>query len=185
MSINVRNGDMPGIQFSRGMDVTSDMLTSMEQYVSTELLARTDDFIKTPGFVYGFRIGAISGQDITVTAGAAFDQTGRRIGQNSNRAYKVSFPDSGGNSGFLIVRAELTDTAYKVHPYDGTRHPTESVVGIAITIETDSYTDSEGNRYSSDNNGLIIAKLVVDGVSYTWDATGTNRSPNLELQDGV
>ena len=185
MSINVRNGDMPGIQFSRGMDVTSDMLTGMEQYISTELLARTKDFIKIPGFVYGFHVGAISGQDITITAGEAFDQLGRRLGQSTDRAYKVSFPDSGGNSGYLVVRASLADTAYKVHPYDGTRHPTESVVGLSITIETGSYTDSSGNRYPSDVNGLILAKLLVDGVSYTWDETGTNRSPALALQDGV
>ena len=185
MSITTRNGDMPGIQFNRGMDVTSDMLTGLEQYVDTEILERTKDFIKTCGFVYGFRVGAISGQSITITAGEAFDQLGRRFEQPTDISYKVSFPSTGGTSGYLCIKANPIDSAYQVHPYDGTRKSTESVMGLTVFVDTSFYTDSKGYIYPSDNNGLVLAKLTVSGVSYSYDDIASNRSPLLILKDGI
>lgn len=182
MSITYRNGDMPGMQFNRGMDVTADQLTAMEQYLSIEIQERTKNFIKKPGFIRGFRIGEISGQNITVTAGEAFDQEGRRLTQSRNISYKVNTPTSVSSSSFLILRANPQDGGYRVHPYDGSRKPTETIIGLEIAIESSVGVTALGN-YASNGDGLVLADITLSGNTYDW--TYTNRSPNLEMQDGV
>lgn len=179
--ITYRNGDMPGIQFSRGMDVTADQLTAMEQYLSVEIQERTKDMIKVPGFVWGFRIGSISGQNIVLTAGEAFDRNGRRLTQPRSIGYKVTFPSNSSNSAYLILKANPKDSGYRVHPYNGSRKPTENIVGLEVIIETDITVTPNGN-YSSSDYGLILADITVSGNTYNWSYT--SRSPNLQMQDG-
>ena len=59
-----QNIRMPGVQFNRGLDVTADVLNGLQQYLSKELAERTRDTVKYPGFAWGLRVGAISGQSI-------------------------------------------------------------------------------------------------------------------------
>jgi hypothetical protein len=186
--IGDNNIRMPGVQFHRGIDVTAETLNGLQQYLSKELSERTRDLIKYAGFAWGLKVGRIDGQSITITQGVGFDQYGTRLYQNSDKAYKLTFPAAAGTEGFLCVKSTPTDVQYKVHPYDGTRHPVETVIALQFYIAAGAalYIDSIGNLYGPDNNGLVLAKLWIDGSSYGWDdVTSTSRSPNLTMRDGV
>ena len=175
------------VQFHKGYDVTADMLNALSQYLNTELADRTKDFIEYPGFAFGFNIGAITGQSIIVTAGVGFDQQGRRLYHPSAASYKVSFPSTGSGvtSGFLCVRAFSKDIAYRVHPYTGVRLPVETAVGLEFFVDLTTYPNTQGKVYPSANNGLVLAKLTISGVSYEADSpTDETRSPFIKMKDG-
>lgn len=178
---------IPGVQFFHGYDVTADMLNAMQQYLATELAERTKDFIENPGFAYGFQIGNISGQSITVTEGVGFDQRGRRLYHPATAGYKVSFPSSasGATSGFLCVRAFSKDVSYRNHPFDGSRLPVETAVGLEFFIDTTTYENANGKKYPSNNDGLVVAKITVSAVSYELAADSSGwRSPYIMLRNG-
>jgi len=187
--VGEQNIRMPGVQFNRGMDVTAEMLNGLQQYLSNELSERTRDLVKYPGFAWGLRVGAISGQSITITKGVGFDQYGSRIYHDTDAAYKLTFPfstTSTNNVGYLCVQAQLAPALYKVHPYDGTRHSVESVTSLvfSIQLEDDLYKDFT-RIYAPGNNGLVIARLTISGSSYnSSDASADDRSPMLTLRNG-
>ena len=190
--VGEQNKYISGVQFHHGIDVTAELLNALQQYLSTELTERTRDFIKYAGFAWGFRIGRIDGQSITVTQGVAFDQHGTRLYQDADVSYKLGFPPTGGNTGYLCMKAYPKDVLYRVHPYDGTRHPVETVIGVQFYIDTATSTDVTGNVYPSTNEGLVIAKLTVSGATYAWNDTDVTtqgirltRSPDLKLRDGI
>ena len=184
-----QNRRIAGVKFYHGIDVTADMLNALEQYLSTELTDRTKDFTKYAGFAWGLEIGNVSGQSITITSGVGIDQLGRRLYHPASASYKITFPASGSgqNEGFLCVRAFAKDVSYKVHPYDGVRKPVETAVGLEFFVDVSSFTDSVGNRYPSDNNGLVLTKLSISGATYNYDSLieNNNRSPYLTLRDGA
>lgn len=189
--VGEQNLRMAGVVFHHGIDATADLLNALEQYLSNELTERTRDMLKYAGFAWGLRIGRIDGQAITVTQGVAFDQQGIRIYQDADIGYKLSFPPDGGTSGYLCVRAAPRTALFKVHPYDGSRHPVETVIAAEFYIDKTVLVSPLGFRYPSDGNGLVLAKLTVSGSTYQWDDTTvaggipTTRSPNIKLRDGV
>jgi hypothetical protein len=174
--------NLPGVVFNHGYDVTADNLNVLQQCLINELTDITKDFIKYPGFSWGFQIGDIAGQNITITAGAAVDQNGIRLNHPSATAYKISAPTSSTGTIYLCVKASIQSVGFKIHPYDGTRHSTETVVGLEFFIDSAIYTGVDGSLYPSDNNGLIISNLTISGSTYGL-GTGV-RSPNLTLKDG-
>ena len=178
---------IPGVQFHHGYDVTADLLNAMQQYLATEVVERTKDFIEYPGFAYGFNIGAVSGQSVTVTEGVALDQEGRRLYHPTAAGYKISFPAASVNvtSGYLCVRAYAKDVRYKSHPYDGTRLPVETALGLEFFMDTAICTNSSGKIYPSSNNGLILCQLTINSVTYGIDQTESKRSPFVKLKDGA
>jgi len=184
-----QNRKVSGVYFHHGLDVTADMLNALQQFLNSETADRTKDFIKYPGFAWGLQIGAISGQSITITAGVGFDKQGRRLYHPSSAGYKISFPatGSGQNVGYLVVKAYAKDVLYKVHPYNGTRLPVETAVGLEFSVDLSYSTDSAGNVYPSDNDGLVIAQLTISGATYDFDSViaNSNRSPFLTLRNGV
>lgn len=185
MALSIQNRNMNGAVFNRGFDITADLLTISQQYLATAIQYRSRDFIKYPGFAWGMRIAAVTGKSITITKGTGYDQEGVRLNHLSTTAYQIEMPDTGDREGWLCARAWSEDVLFQVHPYDGTRHATETVVGVEFYIDVDRYVDAVGNYYPSDNSGIIIAKITVAGTSYTWDDTSTgNRSPILTMQDG-
>ena len=177
-----QNQNLATINFHRGYDVTADMLNAQGQYVNEEVIGRTKDMMQYPGFGFGLAVGAISGQSVTVTQGTAFDQQGSRLSHPSDVSYKVSFPtlNSGVNTGFLCVRAKSVNVSYRNHPYTGVRLPVESSLGLEFYIDLTSFTDSLGNVYPSNNNGLIISKLTIVGATYSSD--NTVRSPFVSMK---
>lgn len=181
-----QNRKIPGIYFNRGFDVTADILNAMQQYLDDEIINRTKDFIEYPGFAYGFQVGSISGQSITITSGVGFDQEGRRLYQSKSQSYRVSFPSTGSDitDGYLCVKAYAKDIKYKIHPFNGERLPVETSLGLELFIDTEYYISPQGNVYPSDNNGLVLTKLTISGSSYTWDST-VYRSPYIKLRDGT
>jgi hypothetical protein len=172
-------------QFHKGYDVTADMLNAMSQYLNREIADRTKDLMDYPGFAYGFKIGAISGQTITITAGSGFDQSGRRLYHPASKSYKIAFPSSGTGitTGYLCVKAYEKDIDYRIHPYTGERLPVETYVGLEFFIDFNTYTNSQAKIYPSDNNGLVLAKLTVSGVSYEADQINF-RSPFIKMKIG-
>jgi hypothetical protein len=177
-----QNINLPGVVFNHGFDVTSDNLNTLQQYLINELTDITKDFIKYPGFSWGLQIGDIAGQNITITAGAAVDQNGIRLNHPSATAYKISAPTGSTGTIYLCVKASIQSVGFKIHPYDGSRHSTETVVGLEFFIDSSTYTGVDGMLYPSGNNGLIIYDLTVSGSTYGL-GTGV-RSPNLKLKDG-
>lgn len=186
--VGEQNIRLSGVQFHHGIDATAELLNAVQQYVSTELTERTKDFIRNTGFAWGLKIGRIDGQSITITQGVAFDQYGTRLYHSSDASYKLAFPATATNTGYLCMKAYPKNVLYKIHPYDGTRHPVETVIGIQFYVDTAVYTDPETNVYPSSGEGLVVAKLTVSGATYDWKdyntATEHNRSPNLKLRDG-
>ena len=190
--VGEQNKRLPGVDFHRGLDVTAEMLNGLQQYLARELVERTRDFIKYPGWAWGFKIGRIDGQSVTITQGVGFDQFGVRLYHDKDAAYKLAFPAAtstatAGNVGYLCVRAYPTAVQYQVHPYDGTRQPTEIAMGVQFYIDlaANLYTDAKSHLYAAGNNGLVLAKLTIVGATYQWDdATATSRSPNLTMHDG-
>ena len=178
---------IPGVQFQHGYDVTADMLNAMQQYLATEVTERTKDFTEYPGFAYGFNIGTVSGQSITITEGVGFDQEGRRLYHPTAAGYKISFPAASVNvtTGYLCVRSYSKDVRYKPHPYNGTRLPVETALGLEFFIDTGKYTNPSGKIYPSDNNGLILCQIAITAVTYAIDQTYVHRSPFLKLKDGA
>jgi len=174
--------NLPGVVFNHGFDVTADNLNMLQQYLINELTDITKDFIKYAGFSWGLEVGDISGHNITITAGVGIDQNGIRLNHPSNASYKLYVPTGASDSVYLCVKAAIQPTGYKVHPYDGTRHSTETVVGLEFFIDTSVYLGLDGWKYPSGNDGLIISKLNVVGNSYALDTEV--RSPNLTLKDG-
>jgi len=173
------------VQFHRGYDATADMLNAMSQYFNTELADRTKDFIEYPGFAFGFKIGNITGQSIVVTQGVGFDQQGHRLFHPKDASYKVTFPStaSGTTKGFLCVRSFSKDVDYRIHPYTGERLPVETAVGLEFFVDLNIFTNAQSKIYPSDNNGLVLAQLMLSGVSYTVEQI-VNRSPLLKMRDG-
>ena len=176
------NLNLPGVQFSHGFDVTSDNLNVLQQYLINSLTDISKDFIKYPGFSWGFQVGDISGQNLTITAGSAMDQNGVRLNHPSATAYKLYAPTGSTGNLYLCVKTAIQPVGFKIHPYDGTRHATEVVVGLEFFIDQNVYTGIDNTLYAKDNNGLIISMLNVVGNSYELDTTV--RSPNLTLKDG-
>lgn len=174
------------VQFHRGYDVTADMLNALSQYLNTELADRTKDFMEYAGFAFGFAVGNITGQSIVVTEGVGLDQLGRRLYHPNSASYKVTFPSTGTGTttGFLCVRAFPKDISYRIHPYTGERLPIETVVGLEFFVDLEISTNAQGKIYPSDNNGLVLAKLTLSGVSYTAEQV-TNRSPLVKMKDGT
>lgn len=180
------NQKLSGVRFFHGFDATADLLNALQQYVSTELTERTRDLVKYPGFSWGFRVGSVSGQNVTIVKGVGFDQQGARLYQRVDGSYGIVPPTTSTTAFYLCAKAVSKDVLYKTHPYDGSRLPVERVVAIQFFTDTSVYTDADGNVYPSANNGLVVAKLTVSGSSYVVDdlTTGT-RSPNLTLRNGA
>ena len=176
---------IPTIQFHHGYDVTADALNAMSQYLNTELAARTRDFTEYPGFSFGLQVGSISGQSITITQGVGFDQQGQRLLHPNSAAYTITFPSTGAGvtSGYLCVKAVPKDISYKIHPYTGERLPVESTVALEFFVDLELSTNAQGKIYPSAGDGLIIAKLIISGVSYESDAVNF-RSPYIKMKDG-
>jgi len=174
--------NLPGVQFNHGFDVTADNLNTLQQYVINSLTDISKDFIKYPGFSWGLEVGDVQGQNITITAGSAMDQNGIRLNHPSATAYKLYAPTGATGNLYLCVKASIQPAGFKIHPYDGTRHATEVVVGLDFFIDSTMYTGVDNTQYAKDNNGLIISMLNVSGNTYEVDPTV--RSPNLTLKDG-
>jgi hypothetical protein len=177
--------NLPGVIGNHGFDLTSDLLNISQQFTTGYFTEVLQDLIKYPGFSWGLQVGDVVRQNITITSGAALDQLGVRLYHPSAASYKISVPAGTPKNSdlYLCVKSAITSAAYKVHPVNGTRHPTETVVGLEFFISaTTPFTDSHGNKYPSDNNGLIICKMNLSGVSYQVD--NSVRSPNLTLKNG-
>ena len=183
--ISSQNLKMPSIIFYHGIDATADLLNASQQYLSTEISERTRDMIKYPGFSWGLRVASAVGQTLTITQGVGIDRFGARLEQSQDASYGIAPPVLGQSSFYLCVRALPSNITYKVHSYDGTRKPTEYVVGLEFFGEASFSTDAYGNVYPVNGNGLVIAKITISGSSYSWDdVTSGTRSPNLKMRDG-
>lgn len=180
--ITDKNLNIPGVIFNHGFDITSDHLNALQQYMVNEISNRTVDLIDYPGFIWGLEIGDVSGQNITITTGVGMDQKGRRLHHKQQAAYKLTIP-TGTTVGYLCVKTDVRDILFKVHPYDGTRHPVESAIGVNFFIGSSIYTDIYGNKYAPNNEGLIICKLTASGLTYSIDTSV--RSPFLKTVDGL
>lgn len=180
-----QNRYLSTVNFYNGYDVTADMLNAQEQYLDSEVINRTKDFMKYPGFSFGLKIGTVTGQSVTITQGVGFDQEGRRLEHPKDISYKISFPTltSGTNTGYLCVRTFSKNISYRNHPYTGKRLPIETALGLEFYIDLNFSQDSFGNIYPSDNVGLIIGKLTIIGKTYEYEQV-TNRSPFIAMKDG-
>jgi hypothetical protein len=189
--VNTQNLKMPGVVFSHDVDATADLLNAEQQFLATEITERTRDMMQYPGYSWGIRVATVQGQSVTITAGVGIDKYGARLVHPHDASYGIKPPvntnSSTTNSFYLCVKALPENALYKVHPYDGTRKPIETVIGLEFFSEllANATIDSYGNKYPSNSNGLIIAKLSVNGSSYVWDdiSAGT-RSPVLKMRDG-
>ena len=181
-----QNTQLPGVAFTNGVDVTADMLTGLQQFISTEMAQRSKDFNKYPGVAWGFKIASVIGKSILVTEGVAFDQNGTRLEHPTPLSYAVDFPTTGVTSAYFCVKSKPVNTLYKLHPYNGTRHATETLIGLTFFIDTTLYTDPLGNIYPSDNDGLVLGRLTIKGSTYDWSdvVTSRERSPYIKMQDG-
>jgi len=176
--VSTSNMTMNGITFYRGADATADLFNSMTQYISTEITNRTRDLIKAPGFVWGLHIAQASGQLLTITSGVGVDNNGVRLAHLSDGSYIIQPPIVGTASFYLCMKAAPVNVAYKVHPYDGSRKPTETVIGIEFFSSSTITTDIYGNIYPT-AGGLVLARLDSNSNTYTYNES--IRSPNLTM----
>jgi hypothetical protein len=185
--ITEQSTTMPGISFQRGTEISSDLLTAMQQLISKELTERTKDFVEVPGFAYGMNIADVGGHSLTITAGVGFLQDGTRICHPNAASYAIDLP-SGQIMGLLCVKANPVFSSYHVHPFTGEKHATQLLIGLTwYTIQIgDAYITASGS-FAAGNLGLIVAKLTVQGSTYTFDSSIIKgyRSPFVGLRTGV
>lgn len=173
---------MSGVCFHRGLDATADMLNAYQQYLSTEITNRTKDLTKTAGFIYGLSVVEGVGQNVLITKGTAIDQRGARLTLKTNTGIGVTPPAANNteDSFYLCVRAKFTPVRYDQHPYDGSRHPMEHIIGLEFftNLTTEVYTAIDGiTKYPKDNNGMILARLTQAGSGYAIYMNEGDRSP--------
>lgn len=178
----IGNTRMSGVCFHRGLDATADMLNAYQQYMSTEITHRTRDITKTFGLVYGLAVVESVGQNVIITKGTAIDQQGARLTLKTNTGIGVVPPalENMTDSFYLCVRAKFTSIRYDQHPYDGSRYPMESVIGLDFFTNsvTDLYTSFDGiGIYPKDNNGIVLARLTQAGTGYAIYMGSEDRSP--------
>ena len=122
--------------------------------IEAEIQERITDFEIVPCILEGLEVQTITGDyaSVKVTAGAAYDEQGRKISVPQDQI--VSLQDMAGGDNFIVLTyAQATDTPRKAF-LTGVEYNTRVKDSFQITVTTTQPT-----------SGVILGKVVSDGSS--------------------